>query len=304
HILSLEKYHIVECGHSIQRNPDVPEDLYAIVDTSNYIVTSAFLACTRYTSSVLNAMKTDDIDAIENAVKCQQDDKTMDPVCFEYIKHFFKTCLWLHRKKGLYRRLAINESSFNHLLVWPIMELAVDDIDDEELTFVTAEHVLKSSAEEYKADGCILFGEDEICLLETSGKFMLEDNSNLFLVEWLSIAAKFRNETFDIYLYGYDHIKMTFGALCLFNAVYKKHCWANEDTALKLRIPFVHARGNMLHLWSLELCSTKLYLSKKVYKSLVPEKLSNTKDIVTLGNFVWLLKVSKRDTCIISTIAA
>ena len=104
------------------------------------------------------------------------------------------------------------------------MELAVDEIDDEELAFVTAEYVLKSSAEEYKADGCILFGEDELCLLETSGKFMLEDNSK----------------------YGYDHIKMTFGALCLFNAIYKKYCWANEDTALKLKIPFVHSRGKIL----------------------------------------------------------
>ncbi|KAI8351220.1 hypothetical protein EDC96DRAFT_546843 [Choanephora cucurbitarum] len=73
--------------------------------------------------------------------------------------------LWLYRKKGLYKRLAINESSFNHLLVWPMMELAVDEIDDEELTFVTAEYVLKSSVEEYKTDGCILFGGDELCLL-------------------------------------------------------------------------------------------------------------------------------------------
>ncbi|KAI8351221.1 hypothetical protein EDC96DRAFT_448074 [Choanephora cucurbitarum] len=48
--------------------------------------------------------------------------------------------------------------------------------------------------------------------------------------------------------YGYDHIKLNFGALCLFNEIYKKYCWASENTALKLRIPFVHARDNILFL--------------------------------------------------------
>lgn len=42
--------------------------------------------------------------------------------------------------------------------------------------------------------------------------------------------------------YDYDRINVTFGALSIFNATFKKYCWASEDTVLGLRIHFLHVR--------------------------------------------------------------
>ncbi|ORE14205.1 hypothetical protein BCV71DRAFT_238623 [Rhizopus microsporus] len=38
-----------------------------------------------------------------------------------------------------------------------------------------------------------------------------------------------------------DHIKVHYGALSIFNAIYKKYYWTSEATALKLYIPFLHS---------------------------------------------------------------
>ncbi|CAO3677859.1 unnamed protein product [Rhizopus microsporus] len=60
-----------------------------------------------------------------------------------------------------------------------------------------------------------------------------------------------------------DHIKVHYGALSIFNAIYKKYYWTSEATALKLYIPFLHSIDDMIHSWSLGLCSSNLYYSKK-----------------------------------------
>ncbi|CEG82149.1 hypothetical protein RMATCC62417_16265 [Rhizopus microsporus] len=113
----------------------------------------------------------------------------------------------------------------------------------------------------------------KICLLETSGKLFLRDNIK----------------------YGFDHVKGNFGSLTIFNNIYKKYCWASKQTAGRLKIPFVHARRDTIHLWSLELCSSKLYCSKKVFKCVVPKAMNATNDILTLGNVCWYLISALRD---------
>lgn len=50
---------------------------------------------------------------------------------------------------------------------------------------------------------------------------------------------------------------------------------------------------DMLYLWSLELCSSKLYTSKKTFKCVIPAKMTDVKDILALGNLIWLYKVSQ-----------
>lgn len=79
---------------------------------------------------------------------------------------------------------------------------------------------MKCTDEEYKADACISADGNERSLLETSGKILLDDNSK----------------------YGNNHIKIHYGALSIFNALYKKYYWATEETAANLHIPFLHAR--------------------------------------------------------------
>ncbi|KAI7905314.1 uncharacterized protein BX663DRAFT_541498 [Cokeromyces recurvatus] len=122
----------------------------------------------------------------------------------------------------------------------------------ELLEFIPGEYLLKSSQEKYNVDGCIVDEEDnEMFLLETSGKLMLKE--------------KWR--------YGYDHVKCTF------------------ETAMKLQIPYLHAMGDSLHLWVLELCSNKLYISNKVFKCQIPKAMDDTKNIIAMGNLLWCLKI-------------
>ncbi|KAL4211855.1 hypothetical protein AB4K20DRAFT_1985666 [Rhizopus microsporus] len=71
-----------------------------------------------------------------------------------------------------------------------------------------------------------------------------------------------------------DHIKVHYGALSIFNAIYKKYYWTSEATALKLYIPFLHSIDDMIHSWSLGLCSSNLYYSKKVFKNRVPRDMT------------------------------
>lgn len=137
----------------------------------------------------------------------------------------------LFKDNDLHYRLRLTESMFNHVYNWPIMELVVDTIkkhgtgQDSEcnLLFVSGEYILSSSEEEFKADAIIIdtTNEDEIMLLETSGKAFLVDNSR----------------------FGYDHIKGAFGALSILNSIMKKYYNANIASAIKLRIPFLHTRG-------------------------------------------------------------
>ncbi len=73
-----------------------------------------------------------------------------------------------------------------------------------------------------KADGCIIdqFG-NQVCLLETSSNFLYRESSKL----------------------GCDHAKDTFGALNLFNAIFKKYNNATLETTQNLTVAFIHARG-------------------------------------------------------------
>ncbi|KAG1318805.1 hypothetical protein G6F62_012162 [Rhizopus arrhizus] len=164
--------------------------------------------------------------------------------------------------------LDTSESNFSRLLVWPAVEVSIESM--ELLEFLPGEYLLKSSEEKYNADGCIVDEENnEMFLLEVSGKLLLNE-------KWK---------------YGYDHVKCTFGALSIFNAAFKKYFFAAEETAMKLQIPYLHAMEGWLHLWVLELCSNKLYISNKVFKCQIPKAMDDTKNIIAMGNLLWCLKM-------------
>ncbi|ORE04596.1 hypothetical protein BCV72DRAFT_12638 [Rhizopus microsporus var. microsporus] len=147
-------------------------------------------------------------------------------------------------KKDLEKRIAI---SYN--IVWPIAEFAVDALKNTDFSFVCGEHTLFSCSEERKADGAILFQSSiEICLLEVSGKYKLNDISRV----------------------SYDHVKGCFGVLTMLNAIIKKYYKATIHTSMTLKSLFLHARGECIFLWSLEICHNKLYAFQKVYQTKVP----------------------------------
>ncbi|CEI86246.1 hypothetical protein RMCBS344292_00689 [Rhizopus microsporus] len=243
HEYCLEKYHIIECGYSIKCNPKISEGLYNQIGLSGECtVESPFISCFSYCSKILDYMKTRAWKEVESAVIGSQNEKlelVKDQV--DFVEEYFRFCLLLFKRNNLYKRLNISESNFSRLLVWPAIEVSIESM--ELLEFLPGEYLLKSSQEKYSADGCIVNEEDnEMFLLETSGKLMLNE-------KWK---------------YGYDHVKCTFGALSIFNAAFKKYFFATKETAMKLQIPYLHAMEDSLHLWVLELCSNKLYISNKI----------------------------------------
>lgn len=173
-------------------------------------------------------MKTKSWKEVEAAVIGSHDEKMeLDQEQINYVEEYFRFCMLLFKKSNLYKRLNVSESNFSRLLVWPAVEVSIESA--EQMEFLPGEYILKSSQENYKADGCIIDDKNnELFVLETSGKLMLDE-------KWK---------------YGYDHVKCMFGALTIFNAAFKKYFFATEETAIKLQIPYLHAMGKWFYLSS------------------------------------------------------
>ncbi|EIE76669.1 hypothetical protein RO3G_01373 [Rhizopus delemar RA 99-880] len=273
HDFCLESYLIIQCGYSIKCNSSIPAEPLDHVIVENYTISTPFQKHSKYTADVLKAMKTNSVDSVEEVVRSLRVSENND---LNFVKEFFKVCLWIYRRPKLYERLALNETAFNHSFIWSIMEFVVDNVGTP-LTLYPAEYMLRAAQEETKVDACVLDRDNELAVLGTFGKILLNDKTK----------------------YGLDHIKVHYGALSIFNATYKKYCWATEETATKLRIPFIHARHDTIQLYVLELCSAKLYSSKKVYKSKVPEDMAASKDSMTLANLYWCFRTSASYTLLI-----
>ncbi|ORE01803.1 hypothetical protein BCV72DRAFT_320122, partial [Rhizopus microsporus var. microsporus] len=276
---SLELYHIIKCGYFTKCNPNVPEELYFHVSTSNHSVTTPFKAYIKYTSNVLAAMTNNDVKAVKKVMRDSGYEESSSIEVLSFVEEFFELCISIYGKPDVYNSLQTSENSFNHLFVWQTMGFVADSINEYNLKFIPGEYILMALEETNKVDACIIHDAMEICLLETSRKLFLRDNTK----------------------YGFDHTKGNFGSLTIFNNIYKKYCWASKQTIGSLKIPFVHARHDAVHLWSLELCSSKLYCSKKIFKCAVPKAMNATNDILALGNVCWCLTVSNNQILISKT---
>jgi hypothetical protein len=148
HDFCLESYHIIKCGYSIKCNPSIPTELLDHVQVENYTISTPFQTYSKYTADVLKVMKINDVNSVEEVVKGL---KVSENNGVNFVKGFFKVCLWIYKKPKLYERLALNETAFNHSFIWPIMEFVVDTVDIP-LTFYPAEYMLRASQEENKVD--------------------------------------------------------------------------------------------------------------------------------------------------------
>ncbi|KAI7904270.1 uncharacterized protein BX663DRAFT_504517 [Cokeromyces recurvatus] len=111
--------------------------------------------CRKYASSVLVAIKTNDLDVVEKSVlDCKEvADKTENEENFIFTKQFFKLCLWLYRKPNLYQQLSSCGTGFNHAFVWPVIQFAMKNIKQYNLKFMPAGYCLKASKELYQEEG-------------------------------------------------------------------------------------------------------------------------------------------------------
>lgn len=96
----------------------------------------------------------------------------MTTLSLGHITNCFMYCYSMSafRNNDLSEKLATNESYFHHALLWPIIEMAVDSCGRRALNFIPGERILRTSEEEYKADGVVVRNDGlEILLLETLG---------------------------------------------------------------------------------------------------------------------------------------
>ncbi|KAI8370260.1 hypothetical protein BD560DRAFT_489820 [Blakeslea trispora] len=271
-----EKYHVIECGYSIRCNSQMKEMLQDHLEVNSHKIKSPFQSCSEFTFAACDILRNmtelNWREARRQLAKIEVDSKPESA----FAEDWFFFCHELFKRDSLYDFLSAgNEAVFDYAVVWPLMDVATNSIKPK-VKLMLGEYTLKASNEEYKADACLIdMYDNEICLLETSSNFLHKESGKL----------------------GYDHVKGTFGTLTLFNALYKKYHRASQDTAMGLTIPFVHARDDSVHLWSLELCSKKIYALKKVYKAKVPTNQQDVANILALGNLAWCLRGCIEATC-------
>ncbi|KAI8077303.1 uncharacterized protein B0P05DRAFT_638008 [Gilbertella persicaria] len=253
----------------------IPQQLYDHLDTATVAINNLFKQHPEYSLAVLEALKPlpKNWKAARKAVVNPEDndDDNEGEESKEFLQELFLIMQYYFvQEEGCGCCIKKSEVNYNLFVLWPLMSLAAGDMN-----FVAGEYILKASKEEYRADACILDENDnEICLLESSGCYLFGDKCK----------------------YGYDHVKGAFGVLTMFNAAFKKYHKASFKVAQELSILFIHARHDAIHLWSLELCSQKMYVLKKVYVAKTPVN----SHVIALGNLFWCLKTMiKKTACVL-----
>jgi hypothetical protein len=86
--------------------------------------------------------------------------------------------------------------------------------------------LIKDNSEGYKADGILKYHDDEILLLKLCGAFKSTSRAKL----------------------QFGRHKEMYGVLGMLKYISEKHCYASLDNFSKLKIYFVHTKGNVIVL--------------------------------------------------------
>lgn len=173
------------------------------------------------------------------------------------------------------------ETIYNYRLIWRLFDVVVKFLPncicipgEVRLQAVRCELVRRglSLSNFYNADGIIKYSKLnlELVLLETSGPF--------------NKCSSNKKNT--------DHIKAAYGLLAMLNSIAYKYCYADVDLFKKLKVYFVHAAGDKVRLWSLNLATAKIYVLNRQRSSQVPVQSYGCKEnVMAIVNMMWELKV-------------
>ncbi|KAI7906702.1 uncharacterized protein BX663DRAFT_497367 [Cokeromyces recurvatus] len=269
-----EKYHIIECGYTIQCKPSYDIDLYEQLGNNKHqVVKSPFMDFGAYTTKFIQELKNRNERSIMKALldndHWEEIEMGSNSANARYVYDFF---ILINKYMENCSIIKKSESMFNYHLVWRLLSLAVKTaiLPTINLSFKTGKVILDSSDEIFKADGVVELDGIEFCLLETSGAYGISDNSR----------------------FGMDHVKGLFGVLMFLRRILKSCFYATEDTLRELKVIFVHARGKHTHLWSLETPAKDVQVLEHLSYSDIPTDVSQVDKIFNLGNLVWKLNVS------------
>ncbi|RCH95706.1 hypothetical protein CU097_013075 [Rhizopus azygosporus] len=128
--------------------------------------------------------------------------------------------------------------------------------------------LLSLTDEPHNVDAVVKFEGIEICLLETSGHYGLNDKGR----------------------FGYGHVKGAFGAISIIRHAYKKYSYTTRAIVHQLRIHFMHAKEKKLNLWSLEFAFLDVQILQRTAVADVPETENHSGQILDLGSFTYKLQ--------------
>ncbi|KAG0164684.1 hypothetical protein DFQ30_009545 [Apophysomyces sp. BC1015] len=167
-----------------------------------------------------------------------------------------------------------SEATYNHRLIWPCLEAFLKK--EKCLKFWPGEVALNSMPSKneenkhaYNADGIIRLDDDiEILLLETSGPFNNSDKPR----------------------HAFDHVKGAFGLRCMLRKIISKFHYGDIDILKKLQVFFVHARGQCIHVWKMEIPVEEVLVMERVLKIEVPRSPAESFKLLKLADAFWALK--------------
>ncbi|KAL9553165.1 hypothetical protein MBANPS3_003415 [Mucor bainieri] len=176
-----------------------------------------------------------------------------------------------------------SEDAFNQLFVWPFMDIITPrNIGGSE--WVNGQPVLKSMTKQlknggiyvddkhiYKTDGLIkLFDlkEQEIILVETSGSFTNDDKNKI----------------------NFDHHKAVYGMLSMLKCIANDYDHASLNTFEKIKVYFLHAADENLHLWSVSYKEGIFALWRELNVHIKPDKTDKAAHVPDFVKFFWSVK--------------
>ncbi|KAF7725434.1 hypothetical protein EC973_009608 [Apophysomyces ossiformis] len=166
------------------------------------------------------------------------------------------------------------ETIFNYRMVWPCLDAVANCINEVRFypgeIFLSAFPSSTSGSTTYKADG-VLMGSSgiELVLLETSGPFGNQDKTR----------------------HARDHVKAAFGLTAMLKDIARRFPWGKFETFQKLKVYFVHARGEHINLWGLEMVSPSVFVLERLEKAQVPRYRLDAGLLLGLCDLFWKVKV-------------
>ncbi|KAG0172235.1 hypothetical protein DFQ28_009970 [Apophysomyces sp. BC1034] len=269
HQLSLENMHIIQCGFSIKCDPRIPKELYKNICLQEKI-SNVCHSSPQYIRNYLEASRTGDLDKMIMAsvqIELLKDPETrpfLMAIFLQFAEHIFPD------ESAICR----SEATYNHRLIWPCLEAFLKK--EKCLKFWPGEVALNSMPSKneenkhaYNADGIIRLDDDiEILLLETSGPFNNSDKPR----------------------HAFDHVKGAFGLRCMLRKIISKFHYGDIDILKKLQVFFVHARGQCIHVWKMEIPVEEVLVMERVLKIEVPRSPAESFKLLKLADAFWALK--------------
>ncbi|KAI9250220.1 hypothetical protein BDA99DRAFT_523188 [Phascolomyces articulosus] len=272
HVYDLINYGVIECGYKINCRPNFNQALYnelGLVKSSTTIVKEN----RDYIKRCIKKMKESNGDflyAINDTsdLPSTSSAKLVSTIFQQFSRHIFSKS---EHDVDKY------ETTYNYRIVWPCIDAAVDSISNKKFKALPGEINMKAFStldSEYKADGLCFFNGKEILVLETSGPYNNGDDPR----------------------HAYDHIKGAFGLLAMFRSFVNLYHHADLNTLQQLRLWFLHARGDSMHLWALQMPAANIFILERIAKAIVPIEIKDSYYINSVFELFWILKSGLEET--------